>query len=118
MGDDLKRRLRVDFVLCRPSDLSYMLAIQLESRKNRRYRHIGHPDVLGETLANSRIPLLRVQTALEYDPIKLRHKIRKVLASDPRRRRGEICNTEEIYIRSLDGEAQRHARLEQRPVQS
>ncbi len=113
IGDDVKRRLWADFVLCRPSDLSYMLVIKLESRKERRMRHIGHPDVLGETLANSRIPLLRIQSALDYDPVRLRHKIRRMLARDPRRRGAENCNTEEIYIRTLDGEARASANMKQ-----
>lgn len=76
------QRRCVDFLLCSPSNLSPVLAIDLDTRiKKRRRESVPGGDVLDKTLKTAGIPLLRIRAGREYDPQEVLYQIRLALAA-------------------------------------
>ncbi len=107
-------RQRIDFVLCSPSDFTPVLAIKLETRSVRRQRlereraHANVRDIADEVLTRAKIPLLRLMAVDNYDFAPVMKEIRRlllgVLATDKNYNVTPPQDTEEIYIRGLDGD--------------
>jgi len=76
------QRRCVDFLLCSPSNLSPVLAIDLDTRaKKRRRQHSPGNEVLDSALKTANIPLLRIRASREYDDHEVLHQIRFALSS-------------------------------------
>ncbi len=110
---DICRRW-VDFVLCSPSDFTPLLAIKLETRSERRQRletrrtSPSDLDTIEDTLISARIPLLRLMAVDDYDYAQVMNEVKRVLlgvlAREKQRNSTRPSDTEEIYIKHLDGE--------------
>ncbi len=104
----------IDFVLCRPSGFTPVLAIKLETRAERRHRldrartHPNERDTTEEILAGAKIPLLRLMAVNDYDFTPVMNEIRRllfsVLATEKQNNLTRQQDTGEIYIEDLDGE--------------
>lgn len=76
------QRRCVDFLLCSPTNLTPVLAIDLDTRaKRRRREQSGGGDVLDNALKAASIPLLRIRASREYYPHEVLHQIRFALAT-------------------------------------
>ena len=66
----------VDFVLCRPHDLSVVCAVELDDKTHERKDRRARDVFLENALAAAEVPLLRVKTAKSYDMAELRGLLR------------------------------------------
>lgn len=104
----------VDFVLCSPSGFVPVLAIKLETRTDRRHRlerrriRPYESDTIEEILTGTKIPLLRLMAREDYDIAQVINEIRRVLLGVLRTEKQNNLmrqfDTEEIYIKGLDGD--------------
>lgn len=104
----------LDFVLCDPADFTPVLAVKLETRNQRRHRfdrertRPTERDITEAILTRAKIPLLRLMAVDDYDfaPVmnQIRHLLLRVLANEKRNKLHPQSDTEEIYIKDLDGE--------------
>lgn len=72
----------VDFVLCRPSDFSPRLVIELDDASHQQKRRQERDDFLNEALHAAVLPLLRVTARSHYPPAELRSLIASAVASE------------------------------------
>jgi hypothetical protein len=97
---DLIRRHRVDFVVCSPNSIRPVIAIELRTPLDTRQREHGL-DVVANTLASTRIRLLRLPTADEYDYAEIRQQIRRALENENRNVVGPT-ETGSEHVKSLN----------------
>lgn len=76
------QRRCVDFLLCSPTNLTPVLAIDLDTRiKKRKREQSPGDDVLDNALKAASIPLLRIRASREYHPQEVLHQIRFALST-------------------------------------
>ncbi len=66
----------VDFVLCRPHDLSVVCAVELDDKTHERKDRRARDVFLENALAAAEVPLVRVKTAKSYDTDELQNLLR------------------------------------------
>ena len=66
----------VDFVLCRPHDLSVVCAVELDDKTHERKDRQVRDVFLKHALAAAEVPLVRVKTARSYDVAELQSLVR------------------------------------------
>ncbi len=97
---DLIHRHWVDFVVCSPNSIRPVLAIQLGTQLNKHLRKNGL-DVVAHTLSSTRIRLLRLPAADDYDCTEIRQQIQRALQKE-NRNEAEPTDTGSVYVKSLD----------------
>lgn len=80
---DLIRRHWVDFVVCSPNSIRPVIAIELGVKLDKHQREHGL-DVVAHTLASTRIRLLRLPAADNYNYAEIRQQIRRTLENENR----------------------------------
>ncbi len=68
----------VDFVLCRPHDLSVVCAVELDDKTHERKDRRARDVFLENALAAAEVPLVRVKTVKSYDVAELRNLLRRL----------------------------------------
>ena len=66
----------IDFVLCRPHDLSVVCAVELDDKTHERKDRRARDVFLENALAAADVPLVRVKTAKSYDVAELQSLLR------------------------------------------
>ena len=66
----------IDFVLCRPHDLSVVCAVELDDKTHERKDRRARDMFLENALAAAEVPLVRIKTAKSYDVAGLRGLLR------------------------------------------
>lgn len=65
----------VDFVLCRPSDMRPMAAIELDDRSHERKDRIARDEFVNDLFKQTGFPLIRIPASNRYDARALRQQI-------------------------------------------
>jgi len=83
MNAHLRRSQRrcVDFVLCNPSTLAPMVAINLDDRELRKKRGLKKDEVVEDVMAIAGIPVLTIRMKKTYNPVELSHKVRLAITA-------------------------------------
>jgi hypothetical protein len=71
----------VDFLLCDPSDVSPVLAIELDDATHERADRRRRDAFLDEAFASAGLPLARFRAGTAYDPAQLADEIAEAIAT-------------------------------------
>jgi hypothetical protein len=74
----------VDFVLCDSSRLGVVAVIELDDRTHERFERGVRDGLVDSTLADARIPVLRVSARQSYSPTQIREQVQRLFRSDER----------------------------------
>lgn len=73
----------IDFVLCDPSSMAFLCALELDDRSHERESVKERDAFVNEAFSNAGIPLLRIPACKQYDANALNVQIEQAIAAKP-----------------------------------